>query len=188
MLTALDAAREAGLDVVLGIGYQIMMGDEWNDAHPAELRRDRDGELLIHWESVYTASPYSEVYRRDIREYYAWVNETFLLPNPHVVALNLADEPMGTDFSSHALAAFRARYGLTFEQATLAQRGEFLGGVIADYAAWSANHWEWLNHDVRTMMTFHVQRDRPFMPDIERSLRRPRQRSSFPRTPTWMTA
>ena len=168
VLTALDAAREAGLDVVLGIGYQIMMGDEWNDAHPAELRRDRDGELLIHWESVYTASPYSEVYRRDIREYYAWVNETFLLPNPHVVALNLADEPMGTDFSSHALAVFRARYGLTFEQATLAQRGEFLGGVIADYAAWSANHWEWLNHDVRTMMTFHVQRDRPFLPDIER--------------------
>jgi hypothetical protein len=144
------------------------MGEEWNDAHQDDLRRDRNGDLLIHWESVYTASPYSEVYRRDIREYYAWVNETFVLPYPHVVALNLADEPMGTDFSVHALSAFRARYGIPFEQASDTQRGEFLGGVIADYAAWSANHWEWLNYNVRTMMTFHVQRDQPFLPDIER--------------------
>ena len=166
--TAIDAAREVGLDVVLGIGYQIMMGDEWNDAHPEELRRDRDGELLMHWGSVFTASPYSEVYRRDIREYYAWINQTFVLPNPHIVALNLADEPMGTDFSSHAMAASRARYGVSYAQATATDRGEFLGGIIAVYAACSANHWEWLNHDVRTMMTFHVQRDAPFLPDVER--------------------
>jgi hypothetical protein len=168
ILTTLDAAREVGLDVVLGIGYQIMMGDEWNAAHPEELRKDRDGLPMIHWESVYTASPYSEVYRKDIREYYGWVNQTFVQPNPHVVALNLADEPMGSDFSSHALAAFETRYGVPFERASTVQRGEFLTGVIPDYAAWTANVWDRLNPDVRTMMTFHVQRDAPFLPDIER--------------------
>jgi hypothetical protein len=166
--TSLDAAREVGLDVVLGIGYQIMMGDEWNDAHPDDLRLNRNGDLLKHWGSVFTASPYSEVYRRDIREYYGWINQTFVLPNPHVVALNLADEPMGSDFSSHAMAAFQARYGVSFQAATNAQRGEFLTGVIPDYAAWSANFWDRLNPDVRTMMTFHVQRDAPFLPDVER--------------------
>jgi hypothetical protein len=166
--TALDAAREVGLDVVLGIGYQIMMGDEWNDAHPEDLRRNRHGALLKHWGSVFTASPYSEVYRRDIGEYYGWVNRTFVLPHPHVVALNLADEPMGADFSSHAMSAFEARYGVAFDAASNAQRGEFLSGVIADYAAWSASFWERLNPDVRTMMTFHVQRDAPFLPDVER--------------------
>ena len=166
--TTLDAAREVGLDVVLGIGYQIMMGDEWNDAHPDDLRRNREGVLLKHWGSVFTASPYSEAYRRDIREYYGWVNQTFVVPNPHIVALNLADEPMGADFSSHAMAAFQARYGVAFEASSNAQRGEFLTGVIPDYAAGSANLWERLNPAVRTMMTFHVQRDAPFLPDIER--------------------
>jgi hypothetical protein len=166
--TTLDAAREVGLAVVLGIGYQIMMGDEWNAAHEDELRRNAQGALLKHWGSVFTASPYSEVYRRDIREYYAWVNQTFVLPNPHVMALNLADEPMGADYSRHAMAAFQARYGVSFEAASDTQRGEFLTGVISDYAAWSAVVWERLNPDVRTMMTFHVQRDAPFLPDVER--------------------
>ncbi len=165
---ALDAAREVGLDVVMGIGYQIMMGDEWNAAHPSELRLNRNGELLIHWSSVYTASPYSAVYRRDIQEYYAWVNQVFVLPNPHVLALNLADEPMGSDFSPPAMAAFAARYGRRFEAATDGERGEFLAGVIPDYASWSANAWKDLNPDIRTMMTFHIQRDAPFMPDVER--------------------
>ena len=41
--TTLDAAREVGLDVVLGIGYQIMMGDEWNAAHQSELPSERPG-------------------------------------------------------------------------------------------------------------------------------------------------
>lgn len=173
VLRAIDVAREIGLDVVLAIGYQIAMGhstagDDWNIANASELRRNRDGDLLRHWGSVLTASPYSEVYRRDIREYYAWVNQTFVLPNPHVVALNLADEPMGSDFSPHARATFQARYGVAFDAATDAQRGEFLTGVIADYAGWSATVWERLNPHVRTMMTFHVQRDAPFLPDVER--------------------
>jgi hypothetical protein len=166
--TTLEVAREVGLDVVLGIGYQIMMGDEWNAANKSELRLNPKGDLLMHWGSVHTASPYSEVYRRDIRQYYAWVDETFVRQHPHIVALNLADEPMGTDYSPHAMAEFQRRYGVSFEAATNAQRGEFLTGVIADYAAWSADQWTRLNPDVRTMMTFHVQRDTPFLPDIER--------------------
>jgi hypothetical protein len=171
--TAIEAAREVGLDVVLGIGYQIAMGDrtmgnEWNVDHESELRRNSRGELLKHWGSVLTASPYSEVYRRDILEYYTWVNQNFVLPYSHVVALNLADEPMGSDFSPPAMAAFVARYGKSFEAATDYERGEFLAGVIPDYAAWSANAWKALNPDVRTMMSFHIQRDAPFLPDIER--------------------
>jgi len=177
--TCLDVAREVGLDVVLGIGYQIMMGDEWNAAHPDDLRRNREGVLLMHWGSVFTASPYSEVYRRDVREYYGWVNQTFVQPNPHVVALNLADEPMGADFSSHAMAAFQARYGVPFQAATNVQRGEFLTGVVPDYAEWSANLWQRLNPEIRTMMTFHVQRDAPFLPDVERIFARTPQAFIF---------
>ena len=169
--TTIDAAREVGLDVVLAIGYQIAMGDEWNAANPSELRLNRAGERLIHWSSVHTASPYSEVYRHDIAEYYAWVDAQLVRPNPHVVALNLADEPMGADFSPHAMAAFEARYGTPFGRATDLERGEFLAGVVADYAAWSAETWKVLNSDVRTMMTFHIQRDAPFLPDVERIFR-----------------
>jgi len=122
----------------------------------------------MHWGSVNTASPYSEVYRRDIVQYYAWVNETFVGKHPHIVAINLADEPMGPDYSPHAMAAFETQYRVSFEAATNAQRGEFLTGVISDYAAWSAEQWALLGADVRTMMTFHVQRDAPFLPDVER--------------------
>jgi hypothetical protein len=168
ILATIEEAGEAGLDVVLGIGYQIMMGDEWNAAHLSDLRRNARGDLLKHWGSVFTASPYSETYRRDIGEYYGWVNQTFVTPYPNVVALNLADEPMGSDFSPHAMAAFAARYGRSFEAAPDAERGEFLAGVVSDYAAWSANAWKALNPDVRTMMTFHIQRDTPFLPDVER--------------------
>lgn len=169
VLGALDAAAEVGLEVVLGIGYQIQMGEEWNAAHPAELRLDRDGQLMSQWSSGFTASPYSAVYRRDVQEYYAWVDETFVRRHPHVVALNLADEPMGADYSPHAMAEFERRYGHPFDTAPFAERGEFLTGVIPDYAAWSAEVWQRLNPDIRTMMTFHVQRDAPFLPDVERT-------------------
>ena len=166
--TVIDIAREVGLDVVLAIGYQIAMGDEWNARYPDDLRQGSDGAPLIHWESVYTASPYSPQYQRDITRYYTWVNQSFVRPYPHVVAVNLADEPMGTDFSPHAKGAFKARYKQTFDEASDVERGEFLAGVIADYAALSANAWNAINPNVPAMMTLHIERDAPFLPDVER--------------------
>lgn len=171
IVNALDASAEIGLNVVLPIGYQIQMGQEWNDKHPGELRRDVNGNLMNQWKSGETTSPYSLEYKKDIGDYYRWVNETIIKKYPHVIAINLADEPMGSDFSPHAMAAFEQRYGVKFAEASPYQRGEFTSGVIADYAAWSANLWKELNPSLRTMMTFHIQRDTPFFPDVERIFR-----------------
>jgi hypothetical protein len=168
VLDVLEASQQLGLDVVLSIGYQIQMGVEWNTQNRDELRRDPDGGFMNHWISGETASPYSEKYRRDILEYYQWVDANVIRRYPNVVALNLADEPMGSDFSAHALSAFRVRYGTRFEDAPAHDRGEFLAGVIPDYASWSATRWRELSPDLPTMMTFHVQRDAPFLPDVER--------------------
>jgi hypothetical protein len=168
IISLLDASVEVGIDVVLPLGYQIQMGEEWNDANRTELRRDRNGLTLNHWKSGETASPYSEVYRRDILEYYSWVNDAILVRYPNIVAINLADEPMGADLSAPARAAFEARYGRPYDQSPARDRGEFLTGVIADYATWSAERWRELNPEMWTMMTFHIQRDAPFLPDIER--------------------
>ncbi len=168
IVDVLDASVEVGIDVVLPIGYQIQMGEEWNAAHPEELRRDASGRTMNHWRSGETASPYSAVYRQDILEYYRWVDDVLVAAYPNIVALNLADEPMGADYSVHAKVTFQERYGRPFEAASAFERGEFASGVIADYAAWSADRWREINPEIWTMMSFHVQRDAPFLPDVER--------------------
>ena len=142
ILDVLDASLKAGLEVVLSIGYQIQMGEEWNEQNRDQLRRGPDQRTMNHWRSGETASPYSERYREDIQEYYRWVDEAIVRRYSNIVALNLADEPMGSDFSPHAMAAFEARYGKSFVVASSYERGEFLSGVIADYASWSADIWK----------------------------------------------
>ena len=168
IINALEAAKLTGLEVVLPVGYQIQMGLEWNRQNPEDLRRNPDGTFMSHWGSGETASPYSAKYRQDISEYYQWVNENIIKKYDNIIALNLADEPMGSDFSNWAKAAFKGRYGLDFETAPAQLRGEFLSEVIADYAAWSANTWKEINPDIWTMMTFHIQREAPFFPNIEK--------------------
>ena len=74
----LQAARVVELDVVLAIGYQIQMGEEWNSRHRNELRRDRDGQPLSHWGSGETASPLRYCGRRKS----GWFGS---LPIAHVV-------------------------------------------------------------------------------------------------------
>lgn len=167
IIDSLEASKEIGLNVVLPIGYQIQMGADWNARNPDSLRLDNNGNNLDFWGSGPTASPYSPVYQRDIKEYYQWVNREIISKYPHVVAINLGDEPMGSDFSHWANEEFARRYNTNFDNAPQEQRGQFLSEVIADHAALSANMWKEINPAVWTMMTFHIQRERPWLPNME---------------------
>lgn len=156
---ALEAAREAELEVVLPIGYQIQMGNAWNENHPDELRLTFDGSRLNLYNSGSTASPYSPQYRADITQYYEWVQREFVEPYQDVIVmLSLSDEPMGGDYSPHAKNEFAERYGKQMNELEAEEQwkiGEFQAGVIADYAAWSANEWQRINPDILTTMSFH---------------------------------
>lgn len=172
IINSLEASKEIGLDVVLPIGYQIQMGADWNAKNPDSLRLDSNGNNLDFWGSGPTASPYSPTYQRDIKEYYQWVNKEIITKYPHIVAINLGDEPMGSDFSQWAKEEFTGRFGVNFDSAPAEARGQFLSEVIADHAAISANMWEEINPAVWTMMTFHIQRERPWLPNIEALFRK----------------
>jgi hypothetical protein len=165
---AVQAAAEVGLDVVLPIGYQLQMGREWNAANQSHLRLNPDGSPMTHWDSGPTASPYSPQFQQDIREYYDWIDKQFVQSNTHIVALNLGDEPMGTDYSSWAQDTFVMRYERHFWDTDVAyQRGEFLSHVLADAAVLLSNYWQEINPEVWVMMTFHVERTGPWYPDFE---------------------
>ncbi|MCC7106793.1 MAG: hypothetical protein IT307_16795, partial [Chloroflexi bacterium] len=165
---ALEAAEKVGLEVLLGIGYQMQMGPEWNAVHRDDLRRDRNQQPLQIWLDQPMASPYSPRFQEDLRAYYRWVEDTILRGSGNVVALNLADEPLGADLSPHALRTFQERYGKPFDRATGLEQGDFLAGVVADYAAWCANEWKTINPRLWTMMTCHVEREAPFFPSMEK--------------------
>ena len=156
---ALDAARATNLQIILPIGYQIQMGDEWNRAHPDDLRLTSDGQPLNMFNSGPTASPYSPQYRADITKYYEWIQREFVEPYRDVIVmLSLADEPMGGDYSEHAKNEFVRRYGKNWNELSqneLWKLGEFQSGVIADYAAWSANEWKRINPQLLVTMSFH---------------------------------
>jgi hypothetical protein len=172
---ALNAARETNLQVILPIGYQIQMGDAWNHQHPDALRATSDGQLLNLFHSGYTASPYAPQYRADMTRYYEWVQRELVAPYQDVIVmLSLADEPMGGDYSAHARNEFVGRFGKTWDELSqneLWQLGEFQSGVIADYAAWSANEWRRINPQLLTTMSFHggdTARRVWGLPDVEK--------------------
>lgn len=167
VLDSLEASKIVGLDVVLPVGYQIQMGRVWNSQNSESLRIDKNGNKMNHWGSGETASPYSPKYLSDIKEYYEWVNDNFVSKYPNIVAINLGDEPMGSDFSKWAKDEFEARYSINFDSASSEKRGEFLSGVIADFATKTSNMWLEINPRLWTMMTFHIQRERPWVPNIE---------------------
>lgn len=156
---ALDAARAAGIQVILPIGYQIQMGTAWNRKNPNELRVTFGGQPLNFYHSGFTASPYSEQYRADIARYYRWIRSDWLEPYRDVIVmLSLADEPMGGDYSASAQVEFARRYGKRMDNLAPEERwqlGEFQSGVIADYATWSANAWAQLDPNILTTMSFH---------------------------------
>lgn len=173
IINSLEASKEIGLNVVLPIGYQIQMGVDWNAKNSDSLRLDNNGKNLDFWGSGPTASPYSPIYQRDIKEYYQWVNREIISKYPHIVAINLGDEPMGSDFSPWAKVEFAKRYdGVNFDSAPPETRGQFLSEVIADHAGIAANVWKEINPAVWTMMTFHIQRERPWLPNMESLFRK----------------
>jgi hypothetical protein len=169
----LEVCRQEGMKVILPVGYQIQMGAQWNTQHPNDLRTDYYGNPLnIGGQS---ASFYSPAYQADIRAYYAWVNANFVQPYKDIILMiNLADEPQGADYSSHANAVFTSRYGYSFWDVSSnpqrwRQLGEFQANYIVGYAAWSANVWREIDPEIMTTMSFcgFLARYGYYMPDIE---------------------
>jgi PKD repeat protein len=169
----LGACREEGMKVILPVGYQIQMGEQWNAQHPQDLRTDYYGNPLdIGGQS---ASFYSSAYQADIRSYYEWVNANFVQPYKDIILMiNLADEPQGADYSSHANAVFSSRYGYSFwevgnDPQRWRQLGEFQANYIVEYAAWSANVWQEIDPEIMTTMSFcgFLARYGYYMPYIE---------------------
>jgi hypothetical protein len=153
----LGVCREEGMKVIFPVGYQIEMGAQWNAQHPNDLRRDYYGNPLPIGQS---ASFYSPAYQADIRAYYAWVNAYFVQPYKDIILMiNLADEPQGGDYSSHANAVFSSKYGYSFwdvgsDPQRWRQLGEFQANYIVEYAAWSANVWQEIDPEIMTTMSF----------------------------------
>ncbi|MGQ9598070.1 MAG: hypothetical protein ACUVWZ_01505 [Anaerolineae bacterium] len=179
----LAACRTVGIKAVLPVGYQIQMGQTWNERHPNDLRRDVQGQPLDIYGGGVSASFYAPSYRRDIEEYYRWVDAEFVRPYADVLLmLNLADEPIGGDYSTHAEAAFYRRYGFGFadqeessftsEQARLNRRrlvGEFQSRYIVEYAIFSAQLWHEIHPGLPITMSFDgAQARQTFtLPDVE---------------------
>jgi len=169
----LGACRQEGMKVILPVGYQIQMGAQWNAQHPYDLRTDYYGNPLnIGGQS---ASFYSPAYQADIRAYYQWVNANFVQPYKDIILMiNLADEPQGADYSSHANAVFTSRYGYSFwdvgdDPQRWRQLGEFQANHIVEYATWSAGVWQEIEPQITTTMSFcgFLARYGYYMPYVE---------------------
>jgi hypothetical protein len=171
----LTACRRVGVKAVLPVGYQIQMGQAWNERQPGDLRRDAQGRLLDIYGGGVSASLYSPVYRRDIEAYYRWIDAEFARPYADVLLmLNLADEPIGGDYAAAAEAEFRRQTGLAFAEVgddLERQRllGEFQSRYVVEYAAFSAGLWQEIDPDVAVTMSFDGAQARMSwaMPDVE---------------------
>jgi hypothetical protein len=171
----LTVCRTVGVQAVLPVGYQIQMGRRWNEEHPDDLRRDAEGELLDIYGGGVSASFHAGSYRQDIETYYRWVDEEFARPYADVLLmLNLADEPIGGDYSSHAEAEFRRRHGFGFSglgDAPLHNRllGEFQSRYVVEYAIFSAELWGEIHPGLPVTMSFDGGQARRVLtlPDVE---------------------
>ncbi len=171
----LAACRAVGVKAVLPVGYQIQMGEVWNTNHPGDLRRDAGGQSLDIYGGGVSASFYAPAYRRDIEAYYRWLDAEFVQPYADVLLmLNLADEPIGGDYSSHAEAEFRRQYGIGFDDVgsdPARQRllGKFQSRYVVEYAAYSAGLWQQIYPGLLVTMSFDgAQARKTFtLPDVE---------------------
>ena len=171
----LAACRAMGVKAVLPVGYQIQMGRVWNENHPTDLRRDASGQPLDIYGGGVSASFYAASYRDDIEEYYRWVDAEFARPYADVLLmLNLADEPIGGDYSTHAEAEFRNRHGFGFDQVgsdPSRQRllGEFQSRYVVEYAIYGAGLWAEIHPGLPVTMSFDgAQARQTFtLPDVE---------------------
>jgi hypothetical protein len=171
----LAACRAVGVPAVLPVGYQIQMGQRWNEAHPDDVRRDAQGQPLDIYGGGVSASFYAPTYRADIEAYYRWVDAEFLQPYADVILmLNLADEPLGGDYSSHAEAEFRRHHGFGFAEvgddpARRQLLGAFESRYVVEYATYSAGFWQALHPGLPVTMSFDGAQARQTltMPDVE---------------------
>ena len=171
----LAACRAEGVKAVLPVGYQIQMGRVWNENHPGDLRRDAAGQPLDIYGGGVSASFYAPSFRRDIEAYYRWIEAEFVQPYADVLLmLNLADEPIGGDYSTHAEAAFRDLHGFGFDEVgddLDRQRllGQFQSRYVVEYAIYSATLWEELYPGLPVTMSFDgAQARQTFtMPGVE---------------------
>lgn len=171
----LTACRAAGIAAVLPVGYQIQMGEEWNAQHPDALRRDAAGGLLNIYGGGVSASFYAPSYREAIRAYYRWVDAEFVVPYADVLLmLNLADEPIGGDYSVHAEGEFRSQSGFGFgEVGELPERQRLLGlfqsRYVVEYSAFSARLWQEIHPGLPVTISFDggQARNAFAMPDVE---------------------
>jgi len=169
----LDSLLQLNIPTVLPIGYQIQMGEVWNENNPDSLRRHPDGSI-IDWGGV-SACFYSPKYREDILRYYNWIAETFVEKYRSILLLvNLSDEPFGGDYSGYAEKAFQEQSGISFEKAwkngpeSLRQLGRFQSRYIVEYARWSAEAWHSVCPDIPSTMSFcgHHGREENTMPSV----------------------
>ncbi len=171
----LAACRDVGVRAVLPVGYQIQMGQRWNEQHPGSLRRDAEGQPLDIYGGGVSASFYAPAYRRDVEGYYRWLDAEFVEPYADVILmLNLADEPLGGDYSEHAEAEFRRRHGFDFndvgeDPARQQLLGAFQSRYVVEYAIHSAGLWQELQPGLPVTMSFDgAQARQTFtLPDAE---------------------
>jgi hypothetical protein len=171
----LAACRAVGIGAVLPVGYQIQMGQRWNEEHPDDLRRDAEGQLLDIYEGGVSATFFAASYQRDIEAYYQWVDAEFVRPYADVLLmLNLADEPIGGDYSREAEAAFRQRHGFGFDEVGDDPRrqrllGAFQSRYVVEYAVYSATLWEGIHPGLPVTMSFDGGQARRTLtlPDVE---------------------
>lgn len=169
----LDICLKKNIPVVFPIGYQIQMGEIWNKNHPKDVRTDFK-RIPLDVGHV-SASIYSEQYWKDIKIYYEWIRDEWVIPYKKIMLLiNLADEPFGGDYSQCAEEAFRKHTGLSFEQAANGsveqQRllGIFQSDYVVQYAKMSAELWEKICPGIPSTMSFcgHHGRDENTLPSV----------------------
>jgi len=172
----LQACKALGLKAILSVGYQTQMGQVWSTQHPQDLRRQANGKL---WQVTNGNDPYASVYsptfQKDLRDYYVWIEFEFVHPfRDTIEMLNLADEPLGGDYSSWANAEFQKRNGYGFaDVGTSPQRQESLGrfqaGVITDYMTLASGYWNEITPGLPVTMSFDggAMREENGFPNLE---------------------
>jgi hypothetical protein len=172
----LEACKALGLKAILSVGYQTQMGQIWSAQHPQDLRRQANGKL---WQVTNGNDPYASVYsptfQKDLRDYYVWIEYEFVHPYRDTIEmLNLADEPLGGDYSSWANAEFQKRNGYGFAEvgdspSRQESLGRFQANVITDFMTLASGYWNEITPGLPVTMSFDggAMREENGFPNLE---------------------
>ncbi len=172
----LKACQALGLKAVLSVGYQTQMGQVWSAQHPQDLRRRADGSLwqVTNGNDPYGSS-YSPAFQQDLRDYYVWIEFEFVHPYRDTIQmLNLADEPLGGDYSGWANQEFQKRTGYGFADVGNSEQrqeslGRFQANVITDFMTLAAGYWQEITPGLPVTMSFDggAMREENGLPNLE---------------------